>query len=975
MSVNGRHVMRAVALSFALASASLASEPAETLTDYSISTWKLKDGLPSSVVWSIAQDTDGYLWLGTNSGLVRFDGVRFVSWDEIGRAPLPKQRVKAALVSRDGSLWIGYGEAEGGVTRIRHGEALHYGPGDGLSRGPVTEIIEDPAGTVWVSNAAGLFRFSGQAWEGLPPAVGVPERPIQTALIDRTGNVLVATPSAIYRLAADGEVFDQVEVSDGFRGRMISEAGSGTLWVTDPVSAFRRLGEHATHADRGLGMRLLHDRAGHLWVATLGQGLWRVASGRESAIQKSTTRSGLSNDVVLSLFEDRDGNIWAGTNEGVSRLTPHKVRALTDVGVVTALAKSPDGGVWLAKSDELIRLDGTAGKQTAAVRVAWPGVRALHVDRSGTLWALTGRELARIVNGRAEAVRFPARQVPLSQLRYITSSASGAIWISDESQGLFSWQGGQLLPFAPPEGLAAGSVAALQSDSAGRVWIAVTNGTLIMVGVDGTVEARKLPPLADDSRPVVLYEDSEHAMWLGGFGWLSRYANGRFDTVTRAMGLPAGYVKAFGEADGELWVAADPGIVRLTRQAFDQTIREPSRRLRYSLYDTSDGVAGTPVLSGNAVAPRMADGRLWFVTSTGVTIVDPSVLRGGSSAARVRIEAMTADGRTLGDLSSATLPPDSTRIEIAYTAVNLTAPHKLRFRYRLTGFDTDWRDAGARRTAFYTNLPPRQYRFDVAVQNEDGSWAGSSQPLAFTIRRAFYQTWSFYLLCAMALGGAAWAVWQLRLFQLRREFSLILGERLRFSHELHDTALQDLVGVGLQLDALSSTLASSPEVVPTRLAHLRRLVGEHIHETRRTIRQWRSPLLDTRGLASALRQFAETATDEAGVALAFMVSGTWRKAAPQAEDELLRIGQEAIYNAVRHASARTIHVSLHYDRRSITLRVDDDGHGFDVDATVDTGHLHYGLRSMKERAERAGGSVRLTSLSGNGTHVEAVVPR
>jgi signal transduction histidine kinase len=462
-------------------------------------------------------------------------------------------------------------------------------------------------------------------------------------------------------------------------------------------------------------------------------------------------------------------------------------------------------------------------------------------------------------------------------------------------------------------------------------------------------------------------------MWMGGFGWLSRFENGQFHTITRNQGFPAGFVKGITEVGTEIWLAVDSGIVRIDDDVFEKAIADPSSRLRFRVYDTSDGLAGTPVFAGNRTAARTPDGRLWFVTGKGLTIVDPQTLRGPGSHGPLRIEGLVADGHTIAARHDVRLRPRTSTIEIAYTAVNLTAAHKTRFKYLLKGFDTNWVDAGTRRVAFYTNLAPRQYEFQVIAENDDGSSSELSAPLQFMIRPAFYQTTSFYLMCALAAAFVGWGIWRVRVMQLRHEFSLLLGERLRMSREIHDTLLQGLFGVSLQLNALPRAIQTAPALAMSRVSRLRVVVDEYIRETREAIGNLRSPLLQKRDLVAALRHIGHTATRDANVAFEFTVAGAPRRFSPYAEQQVLRIGQEAVSNAVRHAAARRVQMMIQYDEQSVTLRVHDDGCGFDVAQLADAMGSHYGLSSMKERAEGVGGSFRLISLSGQGTQVEAIV--
>jgi signal transduction histidine kinase len=329
--------------------------------------------------------------------------------------------------------------------------------------------------------------------------------------------------------------------------------------------------------------------------------------------------------------------------------------------------------------------------------------------------------------------------------------------------------------------------------------------------------------------------------------------------------------------------------------------------------------------------------------------------------------------RPVTDASHA-LSAGAAKVEISYTAPDLTYPLKSRFRYRLDGFDSGWVDAGNRRQALYTNLAPGRYAFHVDVTGDDGRWSEAEALWAFSIAPRFYQTWWFYIAVGVMLAAIVWGAWELRVRQLRRQFSLVLGERVRLSRELHDTLLQSLVGVALEFDVVSKTIDGSPELAKARVVKIRERVEEYIREARRSIWSLRSPALETGDLVEALREGAARATSDQAVALEFTTSGAPQRYASDVEHQLMRIGQEAVLNAARHAQAHTIRMHIDFSENHVALRVADDGRGFDIKPTAEGTTDHYGIATMRERAEQVGGRVTITSEPGRGTVVEAVVP-
>jgi signal transduction histidine kinase len=338
----------------------------------------------------------------------------------------------------------------------------------------------------------------------------------------------------------------------------------------------------------------------------------------------------------------------------------------------------------------------------------------------------------------------------------------------------------------------------------------------------------------------------------------------------------------------------------------------------------------------------------------------------------VRIESVVADHRRLPATPEMRLPPRTARLEIDYTVLSLSAPLRTRFKFRLEGFDADWVDAGTRRQVFYTNLPPRAYQFRVVSSRHDGTWDEPGAVWAFTIQPMFYQTSGFIIACIVGIALAVGASWRLHLRRVRKEFSLLLGERARLSRELHDTLLQSLFGVALQCDAMARELAAAAPSLQGRLARMRHDVEEDIREARQSIWNLRSPRLESHDLASSLREVGERATASMPLAFTFESTGTPRQTKPEVEEQLLRIGREAVSNAVRHAHATSIRIDLAYGDDRITVRVRDDGVGFDPDVVRRNGH--YGLASMQERAEAARGGLKIESSAGRGTVIEVTVP-
>jgi signal transduction histidine kinase len=430
------------------------------------------------------------------------------------------------------------------------------------------------------------------------------------------------------------------------------------------------------------------------------------------------------------------------------------------------------------------------------------------------------------------------------------------------------------------------------------------------------------------------------------------------------------------DRDDRLWLSVDRGLIRVERNELTRALADRSHRLRYQSYDTHDGLAGAPV--GVIGSTRSGDGTLWFIRGGGLTTVDPRHLESAAdhTPPALRIESVIANDRRSRPEPAASFPAGTTRMDIRYTALTLSMSDRIRFRYRLDGVDTAWNEAGTRRSASYTNLAPGTYRFHVDVDPSGEDAVAGIQPVtwSFTIQPAFYQTRGFLVVVLMAALLSVWGTWQGRLRLIERRFSLALAERARLSREIHDTLLQSLVGVAMQFDAIANTLGPSLTPAKEQLLRIRREVEAYIRDARQSIADLRSPLLEAADLMTVLKDFGKRTVGTGAVRFITSVTGTPRQYSPKVDNQLLRIGQEAIINAVRHAHVSRIHLEVRFEKQSVTLRVSDDGRGFERSASEIESEQHYGLTTMRERAEDIGGRLTVVSDATTGTVVEAIVP-
>ena len=948
---------------------------------YTVTSWTESDGMPSSYVRAVAQDRAGYLWLATYSGLVRFDGVRFVAWKSRDGSVLPSEDLSTLLVARDGSLWVG---GFGGVSRIIDGSIdKNASAQEGFFDGSVAALLQDTVGHIWAAGQNGVARFDGTHWQRFGAENGLPERAATRLHQDATGILWIGTSVGLHRGARDRKTFEPVPAL-AFAIEDLAQDESGRIVVPHPTSLITGVGSAIPQPDnpviqRAHGTRLLRDRAGHLWIGTRGHGLVRLrGNGGKSTFDRVTTEDGLSADSVQALFEDREGNIWVGTPFGLNRLSRNSVIPVPlgsdTTGHVRAVAGG-ENGTFVATDESLLQF--TSDRQ---IDFDWKNrlpnhtLIALHYDeRSKTLWISTNQGVVRLKAGMLSAFPTPGVGV-LNRIRSITTDTEGRLWLCDVDRGVYRSTDSQLTNFVLVAHDKAASTVLGTTDR--RVWIGFLDGT-----VRSYLDDRSESYSADHGLPgggtvTAIHEDRHGTLWVGTHRGLSRFKNNRFVTLTKAEGFPGpGPVSIIDDAQGQLWLGVTGlGILQVSPAEFDAVASDRAHPLRYRLYGPADGLRGTPVRAfGTPTVARTHDGAMWFLTGNGLGVVDPARVGGRRHTSPLVIESVLTNNREHVPSDGLELPPSTTTLQIDYTLLSLSPLSQVGFRYKLDGFDADWIEAGTRRQAFYTNVSPGSYRFVVEASGDESAQRAASE-WQFSILPRFYQTTWFGIVGVCAAGISLWGLWQLRLHQVRRRFSAVLEERARMGREIHDTLLQGLVGVAVQFKVIGDQVQASPDAARERLERLRKLVEHYITETRQSIWDLRSPVLEKSDLATALREAGQTLTADKDMRFELIVRGKPYPCPPKVEEQLLRVGREALSNAVRHAHPNRVKAELIYQRDSVRLRITDDGRGFDLNDPGFTAGAHWGLTSMRERAQQINAELQLASVPGKGTELDLVVP-
>ena len=970
--------------------------------EYARTTWGPTDGAPDGAIYALAQDRDGRLWLGTEIGLYQFDGIRFASSSALGLDGDLGGPVQALHTSRDGSLWVGFG-GKGGIYRVLSKAVRKFSATDDAPVQAVYTIVEDVVGHLWVGSEAGLYSFDGERWRRWRSSDGLPDTSVWGAHISSTGELFVTTARGIFSRSKDSNHFERIGGLSGFDGQLptVSDSRSvaqqnalllprlpsdevvrsittdsvGRLYVSDWRFGFRMLRDRqaVSPADRGRGLQVLVDRHGNLWVATMGQGVWRFCPSTRGApvTERITAHDGLGSEGGFALLEDRDGNIWVGgTPNGLTRLAPNTFLPLVHDDVVTSLAAMPSGPVWVGTSDALLEVSTPDAHPPVERRYLTDvSVRALHADASGTLWVATQRNILKISPGRPPvAVR---TSDVLQQVDTITSHPRRGLFVSDRSHGLLRWNEAQgFTNIALPDSLRRARISTMYADSQARVWIAFANGPVAMLDLDDHVHTFNEKDGFDAGTYRIVHEDEQGVLWFGGTNGITRFKHDHGVTVRDGERLPIRRVKAIAhDRFGFLWIGVDNGILRIQLAELNTAASNSAFWPAYVLYDKSDGLAGLPRLQSDAMSVQTHGGNLWFVTGEGITVVNPDIQKNDGTP-QMNIDRALVDDRQVVAMPNAQLPAGTRRIQLDYGAPNVTSAQKTRYRFRLDGVDSDWVNAGQRRQATYMNLPPGAYRFHVVATSSLGGWQDAGATWDFSIKPHFFQTIWFFVLCGSLVALSASFVWRFRLRMERNRFSVLLAERARVSREIHDTLLQGLVGLTLQCDALAQDVESAAPEISERLLCVRKQAQRYIKESRQAIWNLRFSARDHEPLPGALRGLGDIAA-ASHVKFSVVLKGSPRELSCDTEQQLVRIAREAVMNAIRHSGAHKITVELEYEPTQLAMRISDDGHGF-VD-TVERSDEHFGIVSMRERSNDIGASFSLNAAVGRGTVIEVVV--
>ncbi len=967
-----------LALSFA--SPSYALDPNRVMSQYIRDQWGAEQGFPRGPVYAIAQSTDGYLWIGTQAGLVRFDGLNFRLLRDVPGLP-NGESVYGLMSDGQGSLWI---RPQGKLVRYRDGSfdtpvspmdfrisamsdssggdllisvmdqgvmAFHQGKFEmvadarELPRSLVLSIAQTPDGRIWSGTRdAGLSRAEHGHW--VPISEGLPDLKINSMLAEADGDLWVGTDSGIVR----------------WNGKQLVAVGPASLQQLQILALER-------------------DRDGNIWAGTDSGGLLRVNAQGIANLDLG----GRSHEAVTALFEDREGNLWIGRAGGIERLRDSAFVTYSRAEGLPADRSNPvfvdsenrvwvppvDGGLWWMKGDRRVRV--------SSDRLDHDEVYSIAGSKT-ELWL--GRQLGGLTRLSTEGDSFTARTfttadgLAQNSVFSVYQARDGSVWAGTLSGGVSQLSHGKFTTYTSATGLLANTVASIVETSDGTMWFATAGGlsALTKGGWQGYTEKEGLP----SNNVYCLLVDSAGTLWIGTAAGLAVQSDQGIQTIAAGPAWHGEAILGLAEDKlGSLWIATSNHVLRMNREKLLRGILGEGDVRQFGV---ADGLRGAEGLRRHRSVMADAAGHIWFTLDRGISMVDPARLARDAAPAIAHVQTISADGSPVPMGGPVHIPGNDRRVTFGFAGLSLSVPELVRFRYRLDKYDSQWSEPTSLREAGYTNLAPGTYRFRVVASNPDGAWNGTEAEIAFEVDPMWWQTWWLRTCVVLACAGVIIAYIRFRMQRLTSRLSLRfeerLAERTRIARDLHDTLLQSFHGLMFRYQAARNMLPRRPEEAMEALDGALGRTEQAIAEGRDAIHNLRASTTVTNELAQAVTALGDEMGRESPHSAGFhvVVEGSAHDLHPILRDEVYAIAREAVRNAFRHAQAHDIEVEITYNVSSFRLRVRDDGKGIDP-AIVAEGRVgHYGVPGMRERAKRIGGKLDVWTETGAGTEIELTIP-
>jgi signal transduction histidine kinase/ligand-binding sensor domain-containing protein len=960
-------------------------------TPYLHRTWTTENGLPQNSITSIVQTQDGYLWLGTFGGLAHFDGVEFTVFNTVTTAGIKSDRVRALYEDAQGDLWIG--TEHGGLTRYHRGVFTNYSLHEGLPSTSVLSIAGDAGGDLWIGTLQGLARLHAGVFTTFGPETGLPRAPIEAICQDSRGNMWLGVDGVgLIRYAAG--IATTYAAKNGLDGDILAihEGQHHILWVGNRTGlTFFDEDKLVKLSEIHLsgGVRSIYESVqGIVWVAT-ERGLARFADGVETWFGAN---DGLSTTNLRSVFVDREQNLWIGTDGGgLDRWRRGNVRAYTAAQGFTdhptmSILQDRDGTIWFGSLGGHALYFYKDGKFSfyphQQGRIETPA--SLAEDHGGSLWLgdwKYGLGRLTIQHGQLKHYTVPGLSGDVVRALYI--DAAGVLWIGTDQTGLYRLKDEEFTNYRVSDGLPSNSAAFITEDRAHALWVGTPSG--IGRFKDGAFTSYRAPGL---SLVRTIHEDDHGTLWIGTYGYgLFRFKDGKFVQITTKDGLFDNVASSILEdTHGNFWISGNRGIFRVRSADLDAFADGLLKDVRCVSYGVSDGMVVSETNGGgepNGLKAR--NGSLWFPMIKGVIAIDPEIMN--TQPPPVAIEQVTLNGVALPPSQTVRVPPGKQDLEIHYTALSLSRPEQVVFKYELTGLDSDWVNAGTRRTAYYPHLPPGIYTFKVIADNGEGVWNERGQSLEINVLPPFWSSRWFLTLVTLAIVGLATLAYRIRAIRWKQAhvaqeaFSRQLlasqeGERQRIAAELHDSLGQSLLIIKNRA-VLALTSFPDPESTREQLEEISAGASQAVEEVREISYNLRPYQLDRFGLTKGLKALCVETSKSSGIQVASDVDEIDNIFPKEAESSIYRIVQEAMNNIIKHSRAEEAALVLRGTDGALLLNIHDNGRGFPpiAEATsAEAATAGFGLIGIAERVRMLGGTYNLDSSPSQGTTITIRLP-
>jgi ligand-binding sensor domain-containing protein/signal transduction histidine kinase len=967
----------------AFACTTYAIDPNRAMSQYIHERWGTEQGFPRGPVYAIAQSSDGYLWIGTQAGLVRFDGLNF---HLVRDAPALRNNasVLGLTPDRDGNLWV---RLEGS-TLLRYRDGVFDSPTSDLAsmNSLITAMGQANQGELLLSfMERGVIIHRQGRFEMVADASALPRSPVLSVAQTSDGSVWVGTRgTGLFRLR-QGQTSSVTEGLPDPKVNCLLADVNGILWVGTDDGIVRWIGSRLTRDGIPASFKhvqvlvLVKDRDANIWVGTDSGGLLRL---NDRGFPPLNEGEGRSREAVTAVFEDREGNLWIGSDSGIERLrdsafvTYSLPEGLPSDGNKPVFVDSENrlwvppvaGGLWWMK-------DGRHGRVTIA-DLDQDVVYSI-AGRNSELWL--GRQRGGLTALRSERGSFITRSytqadgLAQDSIYSVYLARDGTVWAGTLSAGVSALRNHIFTNYTTANGLASNTVASILEGHDGTMWFATPSGlSALSNGHWQSYATRNGLPSENVN---CLLEDSTGVLWVGTASGLSFLGPGGFRVPGEApTSLRAQILGLAEDRYGWLWIATSNHVLRVNR---DKLLRDALAEGDVREYGLADGLRGLEGVKRHDSVVTDPQGRIWFSLNRGISVVDPARLTGSSARAIAHVEAISADGSPINIGDSIRVPASRKRITFSYVGLSLAVPERVRFRYFLDGFDRNWSEPTAAREAVYTNLGPGSYRFRLIASNSDGFWNSSETTVPFRVDPVFWQTWWFRISTVFVIGLAILMFLRLRVLRLTKQMNMRFeerfAERTRIAQELHDTLLQGFLSASMQLNVANDRLAVDSPAKPL-VGRVLELMSHVIEEGRNSVRGLRSSKLRSSDLEQAFSQVRKEFPVQSQIEFRVIVEGVPRPLRPLIRDEVYHIGHEALSNAFRHSHASDIEVELEYAPSHLRVLVRDNGGGIDNQVLRSGRDGHWGLSGMKERTERIGGRLRVLSSAIAGTEVELSIP-